>query len=1133
MFLDQGRRTPGLLDGATDIIGGDPLQEPVITEYTSDASGHIIIPAADGGGVVTWVRGVWAADTAFRYDDFMAGTTDPNAVNYMAPESAATAENLYVGGVYSTRLIPDGTAPNTLYHVRFSRRSGAVLPKGSPINGWPYNYVDPDYRGTAVDGDMYVMRALELAYAATGQLKYRRLAERIGRANLEAGRWQGNRIDFGIPFSAEAGKVGLYSYNADATPFEWSVERRGDVPGNCLRVRTSVLSGGPPYHYSGWGTWPSWNITDDEPFIAFSFEMDGGGCGRNIELSTRVIADDPAGDVGVLVPCLSSQAGRFTAFEFTADDFWRLDNVILQYRHKAEYWSTAAQYSEFTRVERLDGIALGYEFSFSLPSYGANRLTNGDFSSGLTGWTDSSSAGGTVTVTDGVATLTHTTGRARLRQGVTVAIGKTYLIEFTCSGFAAAAPFVDIGTAAGSGAYFGDFVCTNGLMTAEVTASGAELWLNFFSDDVGTYSLDNVRIREYLSPGQSTSGDIGIDTTAVDSTGAAVLHVDMESTVSGAARLSVRDADSVSHTLSLTLQAGVRTTHDFTFADYPGLVHPIDQITLKPIDHGSGMYTLLGIWLDDVVTFQDLIDDDTANAFEGFEFQFPSHAETDPAYDVRFANILLGLDIIDGTPADRQRYAGLPRWTYKWTQADDTYVGYGSWRGWSAPGYLWMGGWTLSNVINPDNGRRMIDMMRDFMTDAQAEYHAVFGHMGPVMPRYGRAAWEALNQEGVVEGVFSSNTYNRWYFPWNETLGTGAGVDQSDDWYGYSYRALLSAAEDYFLDPTPAIKTFLDNWVAWFDLGDDTDTRATTDTGGFWTYDDDSSPVRGIVWDTDHWRPPSAFIADGRVRYHYHPVYAWACIAQAMLLKYWTDGDARALVWMRRMVDYLDTRRITADGSIEISIRKADDSGRRDVTAASGSLVIVQRGEEGEGYTSASVTLTGDGTGAEVVPRIFAGRIRYYEILNIGAGYTWIEGTVTGDGTGATVCPALYQHVVGAFDLFHTGWEIWEIYNLYALLVLGRCPGGTVRYPTTAEASDVAAVAGMEGFFARNKTDQYPMMQLANGLPMHEYGGWDPYHHGSGIENPMIRDSRTRGKLWTETTGPALKAAVLYRLLHE
>lgn len=77
------RKSNGLLDGATDLIGGDPLQEPVMIDLWSDASGHIIIGPENGGGIVTWIRCVWDADTKFRYDAFMAETNPSNATNYM------------------------------------------------------------------------------------------------------------------------------------------------------------------------------------------------------------------------------------------------------------------------------------------------------------------------------------------------------------------------------------------------------------------------------------------------------------------------------------------------------------------------------------------------------------------------------------------------------------------------------------------------------------------------------------------------------------------------------------------------------------------------------------------------------------------------------------------------------------------------------------------------------------------------------------------------------------------------------------------------------------------------------------------------------------------------------------------
>ena len=1128
------RPSNGLLDGATDFLGGDPLQEPFITDYPVNADGHIIIPAADGGGVVTWVRGVWDYGTEFRYNDFMAGTTDPAAVNYMSPDSDAVATNLYVGGVYSTKLEPDwpsGTpAEGTLFNVRFSRRSGQLLQQYSAINGWPYNYVDPTYYGTAVDGDMYVMWSLALGYAATGKNRYKLLRDRIAAANVDASRPQGNIIRFDLPLDAEAGSTGLYEYYADTTPFEWNVVPKGDgLEGNCLSVQTSVISGGPPYNYAGWGCWQAWAITPDEPFVNFTFSMDGGGCGRNLELSTNVIQDDPAGDVGLLVPCLTAQAGVFTPFEFVDTDFWRLNNVVWEHKHKEPYWTTGFN-GTFANVELSDSIALNYSFDFNVtPVYGSNLVTNGDFASGLTGWTDSSTSTGTATVSGGVCTLFYGTGRGRVRQGVTVEIGKTYLIEWTCSGFVAAEAFLDIGTTAGGFNIASNVVSDNGANSRTITATNTSLWLNFFSQTAGrSYGLDDVKIREVIAPAETSQGDIGINTDVCDSTGTTAIKLDVESSVTGTMRVTVRDAALATFYEDFSVSAGVRATHTMTWADHVGLVHPIDLVVIRPMDTGTGEYILYGCWYDDVVTMADL----AVDVFDGFEFQFPSY-DAGPAYDVRFGAVTLGITIQDGPVSDPQRYSGIPRWTYKWTM-EEGWIGYGMWRGWSAPGYLWLGGWTQSGQINPDNSRLLIDMQRQFMADSQNDYQATFGGIkGPFQPRYGRASWEALNQEGIVDGAFSAGTYNQWYFPWDDTLGTGAGAALSEDWYGYTYRALLSCASDYYMDPTTTIKSVLDNWVAWFDLGEDTETRAyTKDPDGFCTYGDDSSPVKGIIWDVDHWHPPSAYVADGRVRYHYNPTYSYTCIAQAMLYKYWTDGDEGALKWLNRLLTYLNAEQYTETGTVNFRIRTADDSGYRYVDAGVGSLVVVQRGDEGEGYTAAYVTITGDGTGAQVVPRIVAGKIRYYEITNVGSGYTYIQGEVIGDGTGATVCLALYDQMIGALSLDHTGWDVFEIYNTYALLALGFDPLGTVRYQRSATDEELAVLAGLERFFAANTRDEYPMMFLANYLPMHEFGGWDPYHNGGGIDNPMIRDSRTRGKTWTETSGPAMRAAFLYAKIH-
>lgn len=62
---------------------------------------------------------------------------------------------------------------------------------------------------------------------------------------------------------------------------------------------------------------------------------------------------------------------------------------------------------------------------------------------------------------------------------------------------------------------------------------------------------------------------------------------------------------------------------------------------------------------------------------------------------------------------------------------------------------------------------------------------------------------------------------------------------------------------------------------------------------------------------------------------------------------------------------------------------------------------IVRQG--GAGYTSATVTITGDGIGAQALPVISGGQISKVLMVNSGSGYTYCNVTVSGNGSGAIV----------------------------------------------------------------------------------------------------------------------------------
>ncbi|MDC0657032.1 carbohydrate binding domain-containing protein [Leisingera sp. SS27] len=79
-------------------------------------------------------------------------------------------------------------------------------------------------------------------------------------------------------------------------------------------------------------------------------------------------------------------------------------------------------------------LGLGLGLSARAASVSPNLLVNGDFSDGMTGWTDSSSAGGSATVIGGAFVIDNVTGTARGNQMVTLTPGVSYTLTFTASG---------------------------------------------------------------------------------------------------------------------------------------------------------------------------------------------------------------------------------------------------------------------------------------------------------------------------------------------------------------------------------------------------------------------------------------------------------------------------------------------------------------------------------------------------------------------------------------------------------------------------------------------------------------------------------------------------------------------------
>jgi len=74
-------------------------------------------------------------------------------------------------------------------------------------------------------------------------------------------------------------------------------------------------------------------------------------------------------------------------------------------------------------------------------------------------------------------------------------------------------------------------------------------------------------------------------------------------------------------------------------------------------------------------------------------------------------------------------------------------------------------------------------------------------------------------------------------------------------------------------------------------------------------------------------------------------------------------------------------------------------------TASDVTAIAITNG--GSAYTTATVTITGDGTGATAVATLTAGVVTAIAITNAGTGYTTATVTITGDGTLATATATL------------------------------------------------------------------------------------------------------------------------------
>lgn len=82
----------------------------------------------------------------------------------------------------------------------------------------------------------------------------------------------------------------------------------------------------------------------------------------------------------------------------------------------------------------------------------------------------------------------------------------------------------------------------------------------------------------------------------------------------------------------------------------------------------------------------------------------------------------------------------------------------------------------------------------------------------------------------------------------------------------------------------------------------------------------------------------------------------------------------------------------------QLDTKQAD----QELLAKNGAIHIIKMSNTGNGYSVASVTVDGDGSGCTAVPEIVNGRIERIVVTDIGEGYTSATVNITGDGTNAS-----------------------------------------------------------------------------------------------------------------------------------
>ena len=924
----------GLLQAHFDCLGGSPEEYNVrgITDGAifTVSGNQITIPASQGGGKVSWMRGIWLTTVTFRYDGFMSDLNPtqslPVAKNYLGSGQPDLNDWSYGARAFITITTSGGVVTSVTFIERGRKYAvGNIVPVNGGNNNARFSVASVDSEGAIltitaliggtgyVAGNTTCKPALNLVDRtvitlaqpiADGTQVQAFFTKRDGTLVKKGAALSGypNRrssmreSDYGTANDGDlyAANGFYYAYLATGTlQYKTMADRLltaqvkrsfglGQVVPFDIPLEAETGSAGL-YFYNGGGSPWYWDVE----------EIPGAQGVKGLRVQTQVLASGPPygfSGWGTWPAWPVTPISPFNGYSF---DFWgnglgggiQLSTNIYQPAISAgEFVYGFSNLPADAGIKRTFNVAKGDFWNVT------NVLYNQDRSSTYKGASSS----------DDTATLTVQV-KDNLAQN-----GKHQFYNSLCAGS---------NTATFANYYFGSN--------------------NLGFDSAGSTSI---------------SMDLKLDAPISFTS------------------FTITDANDNSYEYTHYTTSPINETLTIPYSSFTpssGIVHPIKQLGIQPA-LANATFEINNIICGTLVTL-----DNPPTPIEllgGFQFAFGVGD-----FDCYWKNCQ-----INQTQTDP--YPGVSRYTYGYIKSGPDY-GRGSWQGQIAVGYQWMLAYALSDIRFPANsiaryldgtsfdysGLPVIYCIRKFMEDSQLAFAKDFPSKpeGPMYANYGAWAWEFVEGIGnigaeVVPNVeYPLGVLNQFYFAKDGSIGGGGGkVDPAQDgsWPGYMTRAIVSLAEDYFATGDETSKRVLEKWFTLIA------NYATWDAG-----------TKMVTLPTNIYGDGSAMPS--------RSLYSLNCVGEAMLYKLWRDNDATAQLWLPRIIEDLSVnKKITETGKLygvfplkggsgysTASVSITDPTGTGAVVKpflAGGEITHYDILNEGTGYTNPVAVITGDGSGA-------------------------------------------------------------------------------------------------------------------------------------------------------------------------